>query len=75
MRRKEIGRYQCIDDSGRQYTVVEFQYFRREQTINNPPQDVPTTKKCFLSNGRDVTWIDDNTFQIVRTQEFIRKIG
>jgi hypothetical protein len=50
-----VRAYECIGDSGRQYTVVEFQNYRREQTINNPPQDVPTTKKCFLSNGRDVT--------------------
>ena len=73
--RKEIGRYRCIGGSGRQYTVVEYQNFRRYQTLNEPPQDFPTTKECFLSDGRDVNWIDDKTFQIVLTDEFVRKIG
>jgi hypothetical protein len=73
--RKEINRYRCVGDSGRQYTVVEFQNFRRHRTLNNPPQDIPTTKECFLSDGRDVNWIDENTFQVVVTDEFVRKIS
>jgi len=71
--RKEITRYQCIGDSGREYTVIEYQNFMRPQS--GPAQDVLGTKEWFLSDGRDVNFIDENTFQILRTDEFVRKIG
>ena len=73
--RKEINRYRCIGDSGREYTVIEHQNFTRFETLNNPPQEVPGTKGWILSDGRDVNFIDDNTFQILDTDEFIRKIS
>jgi hypothetical protein len=73
--RKEINRYRCIGDSGREYTVIEYQNFTRYQTLNDPPQDVPTTKEWFLSDSQDVNFIDENTFQIVLTDELVRKIG
>lgn len=73
--RNEIGRYRCRGDSGREYTVVEYQNYRRFQPVSGPAQNVPTTKEMFLSDGRDVNFIDDDTFQIVLTDEVIRTIG
>ena len=74
--RKEIGRYLCVGGDSREYTVIEFQNFRRHPGgLNHPPQDYPTTKECFLSDGRDVNWTDDNTFEIVQTDEIIRKVS
>jgi hypothetical protein len=73
--RREINRYRCIGDSGREYIVIEHQNFTRFQPLNDPPQDVPGTKGWILSDGQDVNFIDENTFQIVMTDEFIRKLG
>ena len=73
--RKEINRYLCVGDSGCEYTVIEYRHSRRFQPLNGPAQDVPTTLEGFLSDGRDVNFIDDNTFQILDTDEFVRKIG
>ena len=73
--REEIGRYECIGDSGRHYIVVEYQNFLRVHPVSGSAQDVRTTKECFLSDGRDVNYIDENTFQIVLTDELIRKIS
>lgn len=72
--RKEIGRYYCMGDSGHEYIVIEYQNYRRWQPLSGPAQDVPTTKEMFLSDGRDVNFIDENTFQIVLTDEIVRKI-
>ena len=72
--KKEISRYTCVGDSGREYTVVEYQNFRVFRPLNGPSQEVPTTKELFLSDGRDVNWIDDNKFQIVITDEIVRKV-
>jgi hypothetical protein len=75
MQKEEINRYRCIGDSGREYTVIEYQHIIRTQLKSGPPQDVLGTKEWFLSDGQDVNYIDDNTFQIVLTDEFVRKIG
>jgi hypothetical protein len=73
--KKEINRYRCIGDSSREYTVIEYQNIMRFQPLNGPAQNVPGTKTLFLSDGRDVNFVDENTFQIVLTDEFVRKIG
>jgi hypothetical protein len=75
--RKEIGRYRCVGKDGREYTVVEFQNFGRYPgSLTRPPEDYPTTKECFLlSDGSHVNYIDENTFQIVLTDQIVRKIS
>jgi hypothetical protein len=40
---KEIGRYRCRGDSGREYLVIEYQDYRRFQPLSGPAQDVPGT--------------------------------
>ncbi|AZO47114.1 MAG: hypothetical protein EOS54_04530 [Mesorhizobium sp.] len=72
--RKEIERHLCRGDSGREYEVVFYQNYRRFQPLSGPAQDVPTMKEAFLSDGRAVNVIDDNTFRIVISDELIRKI-
>lgn len=73
--REEIARHECEDDDGSRYTVIEYQNYTRSRPISGPAQNIPTTKELFLSDGRAVTWIDDDTFEIVATDEIIRKIG
>jgi hypothetical protein len=73
--RKEIKRYRCTGDSGRGYNVIERRNFTRFQPLRGPAQDVPGTQDWILSDGRHVNFIDDNTFQILDTDEFVRKIG
>jgi hypothetical protein len=69
MMRKEINRYRCVGDSGREYTVIERQNFTRIQPLNSPAQDLPGTLDWILSDGGAVNFIDDNTFQILNTDD------
>ena len=71
--RREINRYECEGESGKRYTVVEYQNYRQYHPMSGPPQEVPTTKDMYLVDGRDVNAIDDNTFQIVITDEILRR--
>ena len=73
--REEIARHECEDDNLSEYTVIEYQNFTTFRPISGPAQRVPTTKMLMLLDGRAVNWIDDNTFQIVETDQIIRKIG
>lgn len=75
MNRREIARYECEDDDLNEYTVIVFQNYRRWVSVDGRSKDVPTTKEMFLSDGRPVNFIDDNTFQIVHTDQIIRKIS
>jgi hypothetical protein len=73
--RKEINHYKCIGDSGHQYTVIEYQNFTHFKPLNGPAEDVAGTKGWLLLGGGYVNFVDDQTFQIVNTDELIRKIG
>jgi hypothetical protein len=73
--KKEITRYGCVGDSGRAYTVIEYQHIIRSDPVNGASQDVLGTTFWLLSDGRDVNFIDDKTFQVVCANEFVRKTG
>lgn len=73
--RKEIGRYRCIGSDGREYTIIECQNYRRQPGgLTTPPRDYPTTREWFMPDGSHVNYIDENTFQIVLTDEVVKKI-
>jgi len=72
--RKEIARYECEDDNLNEYTVVEYQHFSTWQPVKGPAKEVPGALEYFLSDGRDVDPLDDNTFRIVNSGLVIRKI-
>jgi hypothetical protein len=61
--KKETDRYRCIGDSGREYTVIEYQHIIRTQLKSGPPQDVPATKEWFLSDDQDVNYIETIRFR------------
>jgi hypothetical protein len=71
--KREIGRYTCMDAGGTLRTVVEYQNFSTFRPINGRPSEVPGIKDYRLSDGRHVNWVDDMTFQIVETDELLRR--
>lgn len=72
---KERSRCQAESDNGNTYTVIEFQEYREFRSLNGPDQIVPSLRRYALSDGRPVNQIDSETFQIVETDEIIRKFG
>ena len=72
---QEIGRCTAVADDGTMYTVITYQHFTRSNLISGPQQWIPGTKHMALLNGESVNYIDDETFQIVQTDEIIRKVS
>lgn len=72
--RREITRHRCEDDHLNEYTVIEYQNYRRWTPISGRSEDVPTTKELFLSDGRSVNFVEKNTFKIVDTDQIIRTV-
>lgn len=72
--RKEIDRVACRDDDGKNYTVVMWQHFSDRGTLEAPGRIAPTTKSLSLSTGEPVTFVDDDTFEIVESETTIRRV-
>lgn len=70
----EIGRFRAKSDSGKEYTIVEFQDFLSARTHDNPYGEVAGLKELRTTTGLFVNFINDNTFKIVTTGEILHRI-
>jgi len=71
---KEIRRFEAVSASGTVYTVVEYQRQIRFSGLQSS-STVGGSLSLRLDTGEDVNFIDDTTFEIVRTGEKLRKVG
>ena len=73
---QEIRRFYAKSDDGRVFIVVEYQEFTEFQPISGARQRIPTTTSLRLSDGRDVTYVQDDpeAFKILDTDEIIREV-
>ncbi len=71
----EKERFLAQDDAGRVYTVVIYQETREYRTLSGPSQTIEGALRATLSDGRSLDWIDAETFEIIDTDEIIRKVG
>ena len=75
MNRIEIARFTAKTDKGKIYTIIEYQ-----DVLDSKGFDMPYDKKLGLSyyltsTGLIVSKIDSETFHIVSTNEFVRKVN
>ena len=70
----EIGRFQARSDSGKQYTIIEYQQYISAAGFDDPHAQVAGLKRFCTSTRRAVTYIDSKTFKINKTNEIVRKI-
>jgi hypothetical protein len=61
-------------DDGQQVIVIEWQTIITTSLISGPRTRVPMTRSFTLANGSSVNQIDDNTFQVVQTDQMLRKV-
>ena len=71
---REIGRFFAKTDSGKEYEVIQYQRYEDVTTMDSPEEEIPTTKFMKTTNDLDVHYIDSETFEIVQTNEIIRKV-
>lgn len=71
---KERSRFQANGESGRVFTVIEFEEYREIRSLNGPDQIVPGLRRISLADGSPLEVIDTDTFKIVETDEIIRKV-
>ena len=73
---QEIRRFHAKSDDGKVFVVVEYQESTEFQPISGARRRIPTTTSLRLSDGRDVTYVQDDpeAFKIVDTDEIIREV-
>lgn len=71
---KEIGRFLAEDDSGAQYTIIQYQEMINASSMDDPNATVRGQKYMETSDGLDVNYIDSKTFKIVNIDTVVRKI-
>lgn len=74
---REVERFQCRGDSGRDYTVVARARQVSFQPLSEPAQYRDGPLDLVLSDGSDVTPVDhsNGVYRIVMTDEIIRRRG
>lgn len=71
---EESGRWKATSDNGTVHTVIEYQAIEVFRPISGPSTRLKGVRSLYLSDGRAVNYIDADTFQIVDTDEVIRKV-
>ena len=74
MFQRETDRFECQDDNGNLYTVIESTRYNVFKAIDGSSQEIEGSKSFYLLNGHSVNDIDGETFQVVETDLIIRKV-
>lgn len=74
MRIVETDRFNARSDDGTIYTVIEYQNILESRMLDGSVSRAKGLKSLFLTNGASVNYIDDDTFQVVQTDEIIRRV-
>jgi hypothetical protein len=72
--RIEVDRFRARADDGATFTVIERQNYRKYKGRVGGVQWLPSTKDFMLSDGRDVSFVEPETFRIVESDRIIRKV-
>jgi hypothetical protein len=74
MRRVEINRFDAKSQSGKLYTIIEYQEQVSATGFSNPNNIHKGLKSWVTSEEQLVNQIDSETYQILGTNEIVRKV-
>ncbi len=74
-RKEEIDRFTAVDEDGNEFTIICLQTVRESKTLDGKISRTRGLKEYITSFGVPVNAIDSKTFQIVTTNQIIRKLG
>lgn len=70
---EETARFQCKDDQGNSFTVIERTKIVEFKPLSGAAQKAKGTVDYVTSTGLDVNQIDDDTYEIVQSDLIIRR--
>lgn len=74
---REVDRFTVKSDEGEMFTLVKYQVTTRTLKLDGSTSIAQGKSPALLrlSDGREVNFIDSETFQIADTKQIIRKVG
>lgn len=73
-REVETGRFLAKTDTGKAYTIIQYQEYISAGSSSDPHAEVEGLKRLSTSTGLHVNHIDPKTFKVVETDEIVRKV-
>jgi hypothetical protein len=70
---EEIERFKAISDDGAEFTVIRHRSIIESRANSEPPTRSKGIPQLTLTDGRIVNQIDPETYQIVETNQIIRR--
>jgi hypothetical protein len=72
---REIDHFDAISSDGRVFTITIHQEYIISRLLDGSISKIPGFKKITTSEGYDVNYKDDTTFQIVDLNLLVKKVG
>ncbi len=73
-RTAEIDRFYTKSDNGKEYTVIESQYFISIRNSDKTNGEIPGVRDFITTTGKIVNHISGQTYQIAATKEILHRI-
>jgi len=73
-REVETDRFLVKTDTGKEYTIVQYQEYILAASHDDPHAEIEGLKRLYTSTGLDVEYIDSKTFKVGGTNEIVRKV-
>ena len=70
----EINRFSAKTEKGKTHTIVEYQDVYPDESFDKPLYKAAGSISYQTSTGLPVNKIDSENFQILQTQEFVKKV-
>lgn len=73
-RKVEEERIGATDENGRRVTVIQWCTMIPHRPVSGPSSEIKGTRSWTTSDGLDVNYVDENTFEIVQTDMVLKRI-
>ena len=71
---KEISQFKVINESGKEYIIIQYQEYVNAGSGDHPNDEIPGRKLFLTYDGALVNYVDSKTFEIFATKEIVRKV-
>jgi hypothetical protein len=73
-REEKATSYLTENEDGVRFTVIEWVTVITSRPLSGPVSISKGARRWTLVDGSDVNYVDDNTFQVLKTDEILRKV-
>ena len=73
-RKVEVDRFVAKTDNGKEHIIIKYQEYISEKTVDGVVHEIEDLLLFITTDGFHVNSIDSKTFEVVETNEIVRKV-